>query len=125
MLKPHRTVKDIEEYLEPSKIYERFIEGARQIAYTVASGGDHSLAMRGLEEGALDGVVEAVPDLPAAASPGVEAGRKAILDAIRAATASTLSEALEAQAKHSGGFMAGDDCRQGVIGTAWKKTVLV
>ena len=96
-----------------------------QIAYAVASGGEHSLALRGLDEGSLDGVVEAVPDLSAAASPGMEAGRKAILDTVRAATASTLSEALETQARHSGGFMISDACRQGVIGTAWKKTVLV
>jgi hypothetical protein len=55
----------------------------------------------------------------------MEAGRKAILDTVRAATSSTLSEALEIQARHSGGFMTGDACRQGVIGTTWKKTVMV
>ena len=101
------------------------LDDALQVAYTVASGGDHSLAMRRLEEGALENVVEAVPDLPAAASPAMEAGRQAILDTIRAATSLTLSEALQTQARHSGGFMAGDACRNGIIGTAWKKTVLV
>jgi enoyl-CoA hydratase/carnithine racemase len=96
-----------------------------QTAYKVASGGDHGLALRDLIEGALEGVVEAIPDLPVAASPGVEAGRKAILDTVRAATSSTLSEALDIQARHSGGFMTSDACRQGIIGSAWKKTVLV
>ena len=101
------------------------LDDALQIAYTIASGGDHSLAMRGLEEGSLDGVAEALPDLAAVSDPGMEAGRKAILDTVRAATSATLGEALEIQAKHSGGFMISDACRQGVIGTAWKKTVLV
>jgi 3-hydroxyacyl-CoA dehydrogenase len=100
-------------------------DDALQIAYTVASGGEHSLALRGLDEGALENVAEAVPDLSAAASPGMEAGRKAILDTVRAATSATLAEALEIQAKHSGGFMTSDSCRTGVIGTAWKKTVMV
>ena len=101
------------------------LDDVLQIAYTVASGGDHGLSRRELDETALDGVVEAVPDLAAAAGPEMEAGRRAILDTIRAATSTTLFEALEIQAKHSGGFMTGDACRQGVIGTAWKKTVLV
>jgi len=101
------------------------LDDALQIAYTIASNGDHSLAMRGLEEGSLDGAAEAVPKLSTASGPGMEAGRKAILDTIRAATTSTLSEALEIQAKHSGGFMISQACRQGIIGTAWKKTELV
>ncbi len=81
--------------------------------------------MRGLEEGSLDGVAETVLKLATASGPGMEAGRKAILDTIRAAATCTLQEALEIQARHSGGFMTGDACRQGVIGTAWKKTVQV
>ena len=101
------------------------LDDVLQIAYTVASGGEHGLAPRGLEEGTLDGVVEAAPDLPGAVSPEMEAGRRAILDTIRAASSVSLGEALEIQAKHSGGFMTGDACKRGVIGTAWKKTVLV
>jgi len=101
------------------------LDDTLQIAYTVASGGEHGLAMRGIEEDVLDGAAEAVPKLATASDPGVEAGRKAILDTVRAATSATLAEALEIQARHSGGFMIGDACRKGVIGTAWKKTVLV
>jgi enoyl-CoA hydratase/carnithine racemase len=101
------------------------LDDALQIAYMVASGGDHGLTQRALEDGGLDGVVEAVPDLAAAGSPEMETGRKAILDTVRAATSATLGEALEIQARHSGGFMTSDSCRRGVIGTAWKKTVLV
>jgi len=105
--------------------YAGRLDDALQVAWAVASGGDHGLALRDLDEAALDSVVEAAPDLPAAASPGMEAGRKAILDTVRAATTCTISEALETQARHSDGFMTDDACRQGVIGTAWKKTVLV
>ena len=101
------------------------LDDALQIAYTVASGGEHGLAMREIEEDVLDGAAEAVPKLATASDPGMEAGRKAILDTVRAATSATLAEALEIQARHSGGFMIGDACRKGVIGTAWKKTVLV
>jgi enoyl-CoA hydratase/carnithine racemase len=100
-------------------------DDALQIAYTVASDGKHGLTRRALEDGVFDGVVEAVPDLPPAASPEMEAGRKAILDTVSAATSATLGEALDIQAKHSGGFMTDDACKRGVIGTAWKKTVLV
>jgi 3-hydroxyacyl-CoA dehydrogenase len=101
------------------------LDDALQTAYTLASGGDHGLALRGIEEGALEGVADTIPDLAVASGPGMEAGRKAILDTVRAATSSTLSEALEIQARYSGGFMTGDACRQGVIGTTWKKTVMV
>jgi len=101
------------------------LDDALQIAYTIASGGDHSLARRGLEEHALEGVAEAIPKLATASGPGMEAGRVAILDTVRAATFATLAEALEIQARHSGGFMTSDACRQGIIGSAWKKTVQV
>jgi enoyl-CoA hydratase/carnithine racemase len=101
------------------------LDDTLQVAYTVASGGEHGFAMRGIEEDVLDGAAEAVPKLATASDPGVEAGRKAILDTVRAATSATLAEALEIQARHSGGFMTSDACRKGVIGTAWKKTVLV
>jgi enoyl-CoA hydratase/carnithine racemase/3-hydroxyacyl-CoA dehydrogenase len=94
-------------------------------AWTMASGGDHAVAKRDLDERPLAGVLDAVPRLDAAADPGMEAGRKAILDTIAAATGATLGEALEIQARHSGGFMVSDACRRGVIGTAWKKTTVV
>ncbi len=81
------------------------LDESLQTAYAVASGGDHGLAMRDLDEGALDQVIEAVPKLSAASDPGMEAGRKAILDTVSAATSCTLAEALDIQARHSGGFM--------------------
>ncbi|MFV2073579.1 MAG: enoyl-CoA hydratase/isomerase family protein, partial [Thermoanaerobaculales bacterium] len=101
------------------------LDDALKVAYSVACGGDHGLAMRGLEEDPLDGVTQAIGEMAAASSPGMEAGRKAILDTIRAATSVNLDEALEIQARHSGGFMMSDACRTGIIGSTWKKTVLL
>jgi len=101
------------------------LDDALKMAYSIASDGDHGLAMRDLEKGSLDGVAEAVGKLATASGPGMEAGRRAILDTIRAATGASLGEALEIQAKHSGGFMMSKACRSGAIGSAWKKTVLV
>jgi hypothetical protein len=101
------------------------LDDALKIAYSIASDGDHGLAMRDLEKGSLDGVAEAVGKLAMASGPSMEAGRKAILDTIRAATGASLGEALEIQAKHSGGFMMSKACRSGVIGSAWKKTTKV
>jgi len=101
------------------------LDDALRVAYTIASGRDHGLVRRGLEEASLDGVTDAVGQLAAVSGPGMEAGRKAILDTIDAATGVGLDEALEIQGRHSGGFMAGDACRTGVIGSAWRKTVMV
>jgi len=101
------------------------LDEALSTAYTVAAGRDHGLIRRGLEEGPLEGVVEALGELTEAASPGIDAGRKAIMDTIRAATGASLGEALEIQARHSGGFMVSKACQSGIIGSAWKKTTLV
>jgi enoyl-CoA hydratase/carnithine racemase len=98
---------------------------ALKTAWKLASGGDPGIPRRGLDDGPLDGVVGSVPGLGAASGPGMEAGRKAILDTIEAATVAPIGEALEIQARHSGGFMVSDACGRGVIGSAWKKTVLV
>jgi enoyl-CoA hydratase/carnithine racemase/3-hydroxyacyl-CoA dehydrogenase len=101
------------------------VDDCLRVAFTIAAGRDHGLVRRRLEEGPLDGVIASLGDVAEASGPGMEAGRKAIMDTVDAATNASLGEALEIQARHSGGFMTGDACRQGIIGTAWKKTVLV
>jgi len=105
--------------------YSGGLEDALRVAHEIAANRDHGLRRRGLEEGPLEGVTGAVGEMRAASGPGMEAGRKAIIDTIDAATRAGLDEALEIQARHSGGFMPGEACRAGIIGTAWKKTVLV
>jgi enoyl-CoA hydratase/carnithine racemase len=93
-----------------------------QIAWRVAGGGEHGIRRRAVVEDALDMTTVDVPYLTAIA--GHEA-RRAILDTVRAACGATLAEALEVQARHSGGFMTSDSCRSGVVGTAARKTMAV
>jgi len=101
------------------------LDDALKVTYEMATGRDHGVTRRGFEEGPLDGVTETVSELAPATSPGMDAGRKAILDTILAATGASMGEALEIQARHSGGFMTSKACQSGVIGSAWKKTMLV
>ncbi len=95
------------------------------LAWAVASGGDHGLTRRPLETGPVEDVLDAMPKLSDPAGSGMEAGRRAIVETIRAATSATLDDALEIQARHSGGFMPSAACRRGVIGSAYTKTMLV
>jgi len=101
------------------------LDAALATAWAVASGGSHTLRRRGLEHGPLVGAAEAVPELSPADDAGLEAGRRAILETVRASTSVSLDEALEVQARHSGGFMTTAACRRGVIGTAYERTMLV
>jgi len=101
------------------------LEAALATAWAAASGGDHPMRRRDLERGPLAGVVDLVPELPPAGDPGTEAGRRAILETVRAATSVPLDEALEVQARHSGGFMTSAACRRGMIGTAYERTMRV
>jgi enoyl-CoA hydratase/carnithine racemase len=93
-----------------------------QVAWQIASGGEHGVARRAVVERPLDVSAVQVPYLNESASPE---GRKAIIDTVRAACGAGLSDALEVQARHSGGFMTHDACRKGVIGTAHRKTMVV
>ncbi len=119
------TTVDAEEAVGWLVDYAGGLEDALRVAFAVAAGRDHGLPRRGLEGGPLDGVTGAIGALAEASGPGMEAGRKAIMEAIDAATRVSLDEALEIQARHSGGFMPSEACRAGIIGSAWKKTVLV
>jgi enoyl-CoA hydratase/carnithine racemase len=105
--------------------YAGGLEDALRVAYAIAAGRDHGLPRRKLEEGPLDGVIGSVGTLAPASGPAMEAGRKAIMKTIDTATRASLDDALEVQARRSGGFMPGEACRAGIIGLAWKKTVLV
>jgi enoyl-CoA hydratase/carnithine racemase len=96
------------------------LDDVLQVAWRVASGGEHGLKRRQVVEHAFDMTTVDVPYLTEAASPDA---RRAILDTVRAACGATLDEALEVQARHSGGFMTSEACRSGVIGTAARKTM--
>ncbi len=105
--------------------YSGSLEDALATAWKLVTGGDHGLAKREVEHGALHGVPTEVGGLPTAGSPEVETARRAIMDCIQDACDATLAEALPTQAKHSAGFMTSDACRGGRIGSDFSKTMAV
>jgi len=98
------------------------MQDALRTAWAIASGGEHGLACRGVETGALKGVPTDVPNLPEADSPATEATRKAIVDCVRASCSVPLAEALDVQAKHSCDFLSGPVARKGSVGQEYAKT---
>jgi enoyl-CoA hydratase/carnithine racemase len=101
------------------------LDDALQCAWKIASGGDHGLERRPLADGPLERVAEVMPSLPDAGDPGVEDARKAILEAIEASCGAPIGEALDIQAKRSGVFMLTPACKNGMIGTTYRKTMVV
>ncbi len=70
----------------------------------------------------LDGATANMPELSPAATPLMEAARHAIVDTVRGACEVPVAEALDIQARHSGGFMTSKACLSGTIGAMYKKT---
>jgi enoyl-CoA hydratase / 3-hydroxyacyl-CoA dehydrogenase len=98
---------------------------ALRTTWSLATGADHGLEQRPLEEGVLDGAPGDIGTLPEPDSVAMESARKAILDCARDACGAPLSEALEIQAKRAADFLAGATCRGGVIGAEYTKTMRV
>ncbi|MFI5165775.1 MAG: hypothetical protein ACHQQS_04070 [Thermoanaerobaculales bacterium] len=97
------------------------LDDAIAVVWKIASGGEHRLRKRVVAEGSLDSVGALLPALSDAASPEMEAARRAILANVRASCACSLAEALDVQAKHSGAFMVTPECLRGAVGAAYKK----
>ncbi len=95
------------------------------MAWTMATGGDGAPAPRALDDGVLRGIPDSVSDLSDTGGASGSAARKAIVDCVQGACGSTLSEALEVQARHSAEFMTSAACREGEIGAQYTKTMLV
>lgn len=92
-------------------------------AWAIASG-TSKIERRAFNAGALSGLPE--PDgLPAAEGPSLEAGRKAILDCVKASCGAPLADALSIQAKHSAEFMKTPACKKGRVGGEFSKTMAV
>lgn len=104
--------------------YSGPIEDALKKVWLIASGGDHGLRPRKLNENKLT-VPREVPGLTPAPNALMEAARKALMDCIQASTGATLAQALEIQAKHSAGFMLTKECQRGAIGSSAKKMLEV
>lgn len=103
------------------------LDAALAAAWRLAGGreSDVDAPPRALATQALHGVAVDATRLPPAGSPDAEQARQALARAIQAACAAPLAEALEIQARHSAGFMAGPLCRQGVIGAERRRIMTV
>jgi len=84
-------------------------------AMKIASGGDHGLKVRALEEKPLKDVPTEIPGL------SHNAAREAISKCVQAACSAPLGEALEIQARHSGDFMTSEHCRKGFVGQTYQR----
>ena len=101
------------------------LEDSLQTAWKLATGGDHGLSLRAVNEKAMEGVPSEVSGLPAADSPDHEAARAAIMKCIQDACGVPLADAVTIQAKHSGDFMVSSACKKGAIGADFMKTMAV
>ncbi|HLE61348.1 MAG TPA: hypothetical protein VI700_07410 [Thermoanaerobaculaceae bacterium] len=98
------------------------LEDAIRMAWRIATNGEPGHPRRPLVEGALSGVAADLPPLSEAASPAIDACRRAIAESVRACCSVSLADALALQARHSGAFMTSQPCLGGAIGTAFRKT---
>lgn len=101
------------------------LEEALRVAWDTARSAASALPERKLVRGALAGVPLDGTDLPAAATPALEGARRAIAESVARSCAVPLEEALEIQARHSAHFMASSLCREGRIGSEFRKLVPV
>jgi enoyl-CoA hydratase/carnithine racemase len=104
--------------------YAGSLEDVLKVTWKIVTDGDHGLTMRKVEEGALKDVPKEISGL-APGDAATEAARKAILQNVLSSCGTTLSEALDIQAKHSAGFMSGAYCQKGSIGAEYTKTMKV
>jgi enoyl-CoA hydratase/carnithine racemase len=99
-------------------------EDTLQVAWKLVSDKDHGLARRKLNENALEQISFEIK-LQVPENPGMESARKAIIDTIRDSCCTDLTNALKVQAKHSAEFMMSDACKNGRIGTEFKRVMNV
>ena len=99
------------------------LDVALPTAWTLATGGDHDLERRSVEERAPG--VEALPAFSEVGRDETDRARRAIYDTVRDALEVPLPEALERQSRRSAGFMVSEACRGGTVGKARRKTMEV
>jgi len=95
------------------------LDAALQLAWNLASGKDGRPA-RPLEAGSMS-----LPDPGGPAPHASTEAVQAIVTCARASSGAPLSEALEIQARHSGGFMVSDACRKGAVGRSASRALSV
>jgi enoyl-CoA hydratase/carnithine racemase len=101
------------------------LHAALETAWQAAAGGAHRLKKRSLVTGALEHVTEAMPRLDDPGDPNLAEARRAIVETIESACSAPLAEALDIQARRSGAFMSSIACRNGAIGAAFRRTMVV
>jgi enoyl-CoA hydratase/carnithine racemase/3-hydroxyacyl-CoA dehydrogenase len=106
--------------------YAGSVEESIKVSWKIVTGSvsDHGLPLRKVEEGTVTGLPGAAEGLTEADA-GLEAAREAIFKTVQAACGVDLKEALDVQAKHCAGFMAGAFCKKGRIGAEFTKTMKV
>jgi enoyl-CoA hydratase/carnithine racemase/3-hydroxyacyl-CoA dehydrogenase len=83
---------------------------------------DHGLPLRKVEKGEIPISAESI-SIPVCDNKLVIAGRKAIFECIKSACAVNYNQALTVQARHSAGFMISQECKKGVIGKNYSKSM--
>lgn len=96
-----------------------------QIAWKIASGGNHGLQKRALNENAIDYVTKDIPHFEDKGDVSLEIARKSMINCIKESCGANLADSISIQAKHSGNFMVTDEMKQGVVGSIYTKTYLV
>ena len=101
------------------------VESVLETAGKIAGDGDHGVARRPVETGALGDIPLDGIRPPAWESEDAAFVRKAFVDCIRGSCGATLAEALEIQALHGAAFMTSKACRRGRIGVEGRRVMEV
>jgi len=102
--------------------YAGTMEESIKMSWKLASGGDHGLKKREVNEKSITDIPTEIAGLENTDDVTLTESRKAILNCIQDSCKATLSDAISVQAKFSGDFMTTKLCKKGVVGTAYMKT---
>ena len=105
--------------------YAGSMEASLQLVWKIANNEDGVIPQRKLEEDKLKDVPTEIAGLAESDNPATVAARAAIMESLRHCCDATLTEALRLQAKYSADFMTSSHCQNGIIGSEYKKTMLV
>ena len=98
------------------------MEASIKMAWDIASGNNHGIKKRDLNEGSISNIPSEVPGLENTDDPTLTEARKAILNCVMDSCKAPLAEAIAVQSKFSGDFMTTKLCKKGVVGSAYMKT---
>ena len=96
-----------------------------QMAWKIASGENHGLQKRVVNENPINNVTDNIPHFEVKGDVSFEIARNSIISCIKESCGANLADANSIQAKHSGNFMVTEQMKRGVVGTIYAKTYLV